>query len=182
MEGFRAAGSTYVSRIDDLEREVLLNLFEDVIALLTREDEADQPGVVDPALMRLFPAASLEDPELEAEIRGLTQADVLSAKLGSLNLVTAAIRARTARIVVQPEAVADWLRALNDVRLVLSERLGIDDDADAERFYQMALEATQSSAPAETCEDEQTLAMASLYAGLSWWQGSLLEALEPRAS
>lgn len=182
MEGFRAVGSTCVSRIDDLEREVLVNLFEDVIALLWREDEPDDPGVVDPAVMRLFPAASLGDPELEKEIRALTHGEVSAAKLRSLNLVTAALRARNPQIVVQPEAVADWLRALNDVRLVLSERLGISDDADAERFYQMALEATQSDAPAETCEDEQTLAMASLYAGLSWWQGSLLEALEPRVT
>ncbi|MDN5559162.1 MAG: DUF2017 domain-containing protein [Ruaniaceae bacterium] len=182
MEGFRAAGSTYVSRIDDLEREVLVNLFEDVIALLSREDDPRHPGVVDPALMRVFPAASLEDPELEGEIRALTHAEVSAAKLYSLNLVTAAMRRRTPQIVVQPEAVADWLRALNDVRLVLSERLGISDDADAERFYQMALEATRSDVPADTCGDEQTLAMASLYAGLSWWQGSLLEALEPRAS
>lgn len=177
MEAFRRAGADIVSAIDEIERSVLISIVEDVEALLSPDESAAQPGVVDPAVMRVFPPASLEDPELAEEIRVLTHADVSNTKLQSLGVVAQELRTGRHRVVVGVGAVEHWLRALNDVRLVLSERLGISDDADAERFYEIALAATQSDEPEDTCGDEQTVAMASLYAGITWWQGSLLDAL-----
>lgn len=177
MEGFRHKRKGYVSRIDELERGVLEAIVEDVAALIAPENNRGTRAVIDPALVRVFPPASLEDPDLAVELRNLTYHELASTKLRSLHVVATELRREGDAVVIPKEAVNDWLRALNDVRLVLSERLGISDDADAERFYQMALAATQGEESADSCADENTLAMASLYAGISWWQGSLLESL-----
>lgn len=176
MDAFRRTHEGYVSHIDELERGILETIVDDVASLLSPENDRGPQGIVDPALYRVFPPASLEDPELAEELRKLTYPDLARTKLKSLEIVARELRGEGS-VVVPADAVDDWLRALNDVRLVLAERLGISDDADAERFYQMALAATKSSEPAESCGDENILAMASLYAGISWWQGSLLESL-----
>lgn len=177
MQAFRRESEGYVSSVDEMERGILLTIVEDVSALLSQEEQGGHRGIVDPALMRLFPAASLSDPELASEIRGLTFDEISRTKASSLEVVTEQLRRPHGHVTVPEGAVQDWLRALNDVRIVLAERLGISDGADAERFYQMALEATQNPDEEENCGDEQTVALASLYSGISWWQGSLLEAL-----
>ncbi|WP_454300183.1 DUF2017 family protein [Salana multivorans] len=61
----------------------------------------------------------------------------------------------------------EWAGALTDVRLVLAERLGIEDEEDAARLDQVA----------RTAPDEVSRALASLYLALSWLQESLLDVM-----
>lgn len=61
---------------------------------------------------------------------------------------------------------------------MLASRLGIEDDADSERFHAIAVAATRQAAPEA---DERTTALAALYSGLTWWQESLLLAVTGEA-
>src|SRR5699024_11920088 len=87
-----------------------------------------------------------------------------------------ALRARGTKLSIDPDHAMDWAAALTDVRLVLSERLGIRTDADAEEVY--ALSSQQGSTD-EGEEDEVRLAMASVYAAFTWLQESLTQVMLP---
>lgn len=83
----------------------------------------------DPALARLFPAA-YADPEAAAEFRRYTQDDLYAEKRGRLAAVLASLDEVGTKgdLVLTVEQAQQWLGALNDVRLVLGERLGIEHD------------------------------------------------------
>ena len=61
-----------------------------------------------------------------------------------------------------------WLGALNDIRLGLAGELDLSDQHDAQRIEELAL-----SEP--TGERSQTVA--AIYMLITWWQDSLLEAV-----
>ncbi|PFG38611.1 uncharacterized protein DUF2017 [Georgenia soli] len=131
----------------------------------------------DPALARLLPPMSHDDAGLSAELRALTEDSVRAGKVSRLEVVwreLAAPGTRADAVVVPEGKEAAWLAALTDVRLVLATRLGISDDADAEAVYERA----QGAGPEPGDEhDEVTDALATMYAALTWWQESLLEAM-----
>src|SRR5699024_1482676 len=121
------------------------------------------PEPTDPALARLLPPAS-DDEEVAGEFRRLTQEELRNEKVARLHMVWAALRAPGTKLSIDPDHAMDWAAALTDVRLVLSERLGIRTDADAEEVY--ALSSQQGSTD-EGEEDEVRLAMASVYAAFT---------------
>lgn len=131
----------------------------------------------DPALARLLPPMSHDDPALSAELRALTEDSVRAGKVSRLEVVWRELSAPDVRpdaVVVPTGKEGAWLAALTDVRLVLASRLGIDDEADADAVYERA----QDEGPAPDNEhDEVTDALATMYAALTWWQESLLEAM-----
>jgi hypothetical protein len=141
----------------------------------SRDEAPDAPS--DPALARLLPPMSHDDPGLSAELRALTEDSVRAGKVSRLEVVwreLAAPEVRADAVVVPEGKEAAWLAALTDVRLVLATRLGISDDADAEAVYERA----QGEGPEPEDErDEVTDALATMYAALTWWQESLLEAM-----
>lgn len=136
----------------------------------------DVPEPVDPALARLLPAASHDDPELAAEFRRLTQDELRNDKITRLRMVWAALRAPGTKLTVLPEEAMDWAAAMNDVRLVLSERLGIRTDADAEEIYALS---TTSGRPGSREEEDMRLALASVYSAFTWLQESLVQVMLP---
>jgi hypothetical protein len=131
----------------------------------------------DPALARLLPPMSHDDPDLSAELRALTEDSVRSGKVSRLEVVWRELSAPEVHqdaVVVTAGTEGAWLAALTDVRLVLATRLGISDEADAEAVYERA----QGEGPEPEGErDEVTDALATMYAALTWWQESLLEAM-----
>src|SRR5699024_11277192 len=80
----------------------------------------------------LFPAAS-EDPDLADEYRRLAQQDLADGKLADLRRVMR-ILDRTgsghSEVVIDDDESMALLRALNDVRIVLADRLGLQRDGD----------------------------------------------------
>jgi len=88
----------------------------------------------DPAVARLLPDASRDDPELAQSFRRLTEQDLRERKRDSLGLAAAAMR-RTAPVVLDDSEAQALLKGLTDVRLVLAERLGIATDEDAELLH-----------------------------------------------
>ena len=136
-------------RLSDGERELLRTLPAELRALL--DSERDDPG-----LRRLFPPAYERDEEGEDEYRRLMAGELLEGRRAALRLVEeTADRDR-----LTAEELDGWLRALNDLRLVLGTRLDVTEDmyeADLDPAHPQAYEL-------------------SVYAYLSWLQEQLVAA------
>lgn len=143
----RAADGELRLRLPMEERLVLRG-----VAARTRERLRDD----DPALRRLFPPA-YDDAELESEYRELTRGQLTSEREQALELLEATVDNTD----LSPEEADSWLRALNDVRLVLGTELDVTEDLDWDAL-----------AP-----DDARLPGLSLYAYVSWIQEQLVEAL-----
>ncbi len=180
---FARSRAGLTARLDDAEREVLHRLMTDVAGMLdqARPVAADPleelvgitEGAVlpdDPALARLLPDASRDDDEVAAEFRRLTERGLRHRKHDALTTATATLERTTGStdLVLTEEEAAAWLTALNDVRLVLAERLGVRTDEDAER---VALRAVRLPA------DDPVAWLSSVYDFLTWLQESLVQAL-----
>lgn len=202
MYGFHPVPCGYVSRVSADERSILLRLVKDVAALIADEEETparpeppeagadpiahldfdvaepDEDHLdLDPALERVFPPMSLSDPELAAELRGLTLDGLRRGKIANLWGVVDSLSGEGDSVFVAAEKVDGWLSALTDLRLVLASRLDIDDDESAEEIYVLAVKASNDPAPAQSGDEDMRLALASLYSGVTWWQESLLSAV-----
>jgi hypothetical protein len=221
MHGFERAAGRYVARLDPGEREVLATVVADVAELLgagrfgidprptdpargagsnpllgLRMSPVAVPAPIDPAVHRLLPDASDDDPELAAEFRRLTEDDLRSLKVNRLrtmwrSLVATADAGEPAELaelvdagesvdlVVRPEDAAQFAATLTDLRLVLAERLGVESEEDSDALYD-ALEGRDvgpddpDRTGRELLADEIRDYLGSVYAALSWLQESLL--------
>lgn len=180
-------GPAYVAGLDAAGRAVLLDVVDDVLRLLDGDGARTGQGPdhpldrvrlnappveppVDPALRRLLPDAS-RDEALAAELRRLTEPEVRDAKVSNLARLRAAVQDARPNVVVLPSEAAQVAAALTDLRLVVSERLGVRTDADAEAVYRLAAEdlVDEDDAPAA---DRRFLA--AVYAVLTLMQESLV--------
>ncbi|WP_044492883.1 DUF2017 family protein [Nesterenkonia massiliensis] len=130
--------------------------------------EAEPAGLSapeDPVLARLLPEAA-EDPQEAAQLRRLTEASLRESKLADLR--TARMLLESDPVTLTEEQAPIFGRALNDVRLTLATRLGIEDEADAEQIHQMA--GTSQAATTEQF-------MAEVYAFTTWLQETLFSAM-----
>ncbi len=84
----------------------------------------------DPALARLFPDGYTDDPEASADFRRYTETGLRDAKRAAARTALESIGEPGQRHVLDLETAQAWLRALNDTRLVLGERLGVTEDLD----------------------------------------------------
>ena len=125
----------------------------------------------DPAVARLLPDASRDDPELAQSFRRLTEQDLRERKRDSLGLAAAALR-RSAPVVLDDSEAQALLKGLTDVRLVLAERLGIATDEDAELLH-AALAAGASQGGQEWAK------AAELYEVVTYLQEELVHTLLP---
>jgi Domain of unknown function (DUF2017) len=134
------------------EGEVILlrELLDELEALLEDPD--------DPALRRLFPQAH-DDPESEEQYRSLVRDQLV----GGRSKAVAVVRDTLGKETLGPDEADEWLRALNDLRLVLGTRLDVTEDLDYEE-----LDLTEPRG--------RDLAV---YGYLSWLQEQLVEALQP---
>ncbi|WP_413543217.1 DUF2017 family protein [Citricoccus nitrophenolicus] len=91
----------------------------------------------DEALARLLPPGVHGDTPAEqaaaGEFRALTEDSVRRSKTADLQRAVAALQVNP--LVLEEAEAVSFSRALNDVRLVLSARLGIDSEEDAERVH-----------------------------------------------
>lgn len=110
----------------------------------------------DPAVRRLFPPAH-DDREAEEQYRSLVRDQLVGGRAEAL----AAVRDTLGRKTLSLEEADAWLRALNDLRLVLGTRLDVTEDIDFEKLD-----------PREPRGRDL-----AVYAYLSWLQEELVEAL-----
>ncbi|MGO1225585.1 DUF2017 domain-containing protein [Brachybacterium sp. AOP42-C2-15] len=169
----------------DTGRDVLRRAAESEDPLRRLEAEfagrdAREPS--DSAVKRLFPAAS-EDPELAAEYRRLGQQDLADGKLADLRTVMQVLDATGgghSEIVLDDAGAMAMLRALNDVRIVLADRLDLqrDGDFDTVRMLQQIGERVEGADRSGDEEHVSSDIVIAVYELLSWLQESLLRALD----
>jgi hypothetical protein len=82
----------------------------------------------DPALARLFPDGYRDDAAAAADFRRYTEPELRARKLAAIDASLATLDQPGHKRPLTPDECNAWLRALNDVRLVLGERLGITED------------------------------------------------------
>ena len=195
----RGRGGRVKVRLGDADRGVVAGLLEAVAALLEpapgdsadpvdrglpSSSAADEDALLaqleadlvveppaDPAVARLLPDGSRDDPELAQSFRRLTEQDLRERKRDSLGLAAAALR-RAAPVMLNDSEAQALLKGLTDVRLVLAERLGIATDEDAE-FLHAALAAGARDGQQEWAK------AAELYEVVTYLQEELVHTLLP---
>jgi hypothetical protein len=136
--------------LDRHEQLLLTELLDELEGLL------DDPD--DPELRRLFPPAYSE-PTDDEQYRSLVRNQLVSGRSKALATVRATLSSDT----LDADQADQWLRALNDMRLVLGTRWDVTEQLD---YRKLDL-------------DEPRGRELAVYGYLSWLQEQLVEALEP---
>jgi hypothetical protein len=100
---------------------------DDVAGLLGSTGPAAPPD--DPVLARLLPDAYRDDTEAAGEFRRFTEQELRSGKVAAAQTVLDTLPEEGGRVELTEQDAQVWLRALNDVRLVLGTRLDITEDS-----------------------------------------------------
>ena len=147
---FERKGDRVRLRLDVHERLLLSDLLDELERLL------DDPD--DPELRRLFPPA-YSDRENDEQYRSLVRDQLVSGRSKALATVRRTLAGETLEI----DQAEQWLRALNDMRLVLGTRWDVTEQLD---YGTLDL-------------DEPRGRELAVYGYLSWLQEQLVEALQP---
>lgn len=114
----RLKGGGVELRLPEIERDFLRSLAPDLREMLT--------DTADPAIARLFPVAYPDDDDRETEYRLLAGSELLDSHLAALTALEESADAQR----LDPGQADAWMRALNQVRLVLGTRLEAAEDED----------------------------------------------------
>jgi hypothetical protein len=189
MAGFRAASGGVTARFAAAQAGIIRNLVSQVAELIAGDspagpDAEPQAGLLDgsaaaldaqlglsdntelpddPALARLLPDAYRDDPEAAAEFRRYTEESLRSGKVAAARTVLDTLPPRGGKIRLSQADGQAWLRALNDVRLALSVRLGVTEEFDEEVAHMR--------------HDDPRYAYVWVYQWLAYLQESLVDAL-----
>jgi hypothetical protein len=104
----------------------------------------------DSAVQRLFPRTVLGDDDADAELRGLIHDDLAGVKRAGLDALSALLdggtrRGQALRVELAPDDTLLVLGVLNDLRLAIGARVGIEDldrddvDPDSALGYRLAV-------------------------------------------
>lgn len=143
--GFRRTSrDRIVLRTDEIERGILRELVGQLVELVRPEAhplDGDQDPLAamvgidpfaerpeDPALRRLFPDAYADDEESAAEFRRFTERSLRDTKMSHARTVLDSMDRSGSKIVLSAGEPAAWLGTLNDLRLTLASRIGLDED------------------------------------------------------
>ena len=107
-------------RLPDEERQFLKSLVPQVREVI------EDPDPDDPALARLYPDAYPDDEQRQAEYRLLAQVELVDSHLRAL----AELESSASADRLNEDQANAWMRAINEVRLVLGTRLEITEDGD----------------------------------------------------
>jgi len=141
----------YRLRLGSGERDALNGLCDELRELIETDDAA---------VARLYPAAYGDDERASAEYDDIVRGSLTSGRLEALRVVSETLEADR----LDHEQLEAWCGALNDLRLVLGERLGV-----TEELYERGVDPRDPRA-------EQL----GLYAWLTWLQGAVVDALASR--
>lgn len=153
-KAFKNTRRGFAAQLEKPERDLLRNLFQDVVLMLEPEAPPGPAAAEDPlwamvgmdprthaagfaapedqAVRRLLPDAVRDDAEASLEFRRLTETNLRETKVGALR--AAALALETSPLVLDRQAANQFAQALNDVRLVLAQRLDLRTEEDAERI------------------------------------------------
>ena len=178
VHGFRRSftGRLYL-RTDEVERTILSDLVGQLEEFVAPDDDwADADPLArmvgidpdaersdDPALARLFPDAYSDDDEASSEFRRFTERSLRDTKLAHAATVRATLARSGDKVVLTDDDARSWLGTLNDLRLTLGSRLGIEED-NHEDFLELP-------------EDHPLFALFHIYDWLTFLQDTLVRAL-----
>ncbi len=142
-------------RLDPPERELLRSLGPQMREII------DDRNAGDAAVARLFPPAYRDDKdaERESEFRLLAGDELRTSHLAALTTLEQSAEAER----LDEEQLLAWMRAINDVRLVLGTRLDVTEEGD-----ERPTDLSDPRAPAF-----------AVYDFLTWLQGEIIDALSP---
>jgi hypothetical protein len=182
QHGFHRHGdNAFIAEFSESEREVLVNLVEQIIELLGErtDNHVDDPlaamvGITthdsppeDEVLLRLLPNAYADQVDA-AEFRRYTESTLRAKKYGhSMSMRITLKSAIDGIIEVDHDGANDWLGAMNDIRLALGVRLKVE---------QTSHEELELLAP-----DDPMRGVYAVYSWLGWLQESLIVALMDEA-
>ena len=113
--------------LDDLDR--LLAQAEAQTAAEADAGPAATPRLPeDPVLARLLPDAYADDPEAAGEFRKYTESSLREAKKYFAQTLLDTLPPKGGRVRLTGDQARDWLRTLNDVRLMFGVRLEVTED------------------------------------------------------
>jgi hypothetical protein len=138
--------------LDDPENELGIDPLAQLLNMTGSTQISD-----DPALARLFPDGYSDDEHASADFRRFTEQDLRAQKQAALATVQGTLGDWNGKVTITDQQAQEWLKALNDLRLVLGTRLEISDEAETD------FEA-----------DEPGI---HLYNYLTYLQGTLIDAL-----
>ena len=176
--GFTRHGEElFVAQFSDSEKEVLINLSQQIIELLSeRVDQHDQDPLAamvgitvhdsppdDEVLLRLLPNAYADGVDA-AEFRRYTESVLRTKKQAhAMSIRTMLMSSEDGSIELNHELANAWLGGINDIRLALGVRLNVEKNSHEE---------LELLAP-----DDPMRGVYGVYSWLGWLQGNLLQAL-----
>jgi hypothetical protein len=105
---------------------------DDVFAELEKQfsqpDEPDPELSMDPVVARLLPDAYRDDPEKAGEFRKYTESSLREAKKYFAQTLLETLPPQGGKVRLNGDQARDWLRALNDIRLMFGVRLEVTED------------------------------------------------------
>ena len=104
------------------------DLFDDLEKMFSESAAAPPEAPADPVLARLLPDAYTGDPEAAGEFRKYTESSLREAKKYFAQTLVETIPPKGGRVKLTADQARDWLRALNDVRLMFGVRLEVTED------------------------------------------------------
>ncbi len=176
--GFTRHGEElFVAQFSDSEKEVLINLSQQIIELLSeRVDQHDQDPLAamvgitvhdsppdDEVLLRLLPNAYADGVDA-SEFRRYTESVLRTKKQAhAMSIRTMLMSSEDGSIELNHELANAWLGGINDIRLALGVRLNVEKNSHEE---------LELLAP-----DDPMRGVYGVYSWLGWLQGNLLQAL-----
>ena len=182
QHGFHRHGdNAFVAEFSESEREVLINLVEQILELLGErtDNHVDDPlaamvGITthdsppeDEVLLRLLPNAYADQVDA-AEFRRYTESTLRGKKYAHSMSMRITLKSSVNGIIeVDHDGANDWLGAMNDIRLALGVRLKVEQNSHEE---------LELLAP-----DDPMRGVYAVYSWLGWLQESLIVALMDEA-
>jgi Domain of unknown function (DUF2017) len=105
---------------------------DDIFAELEKQfSQPDEPAPelsMDPVVARLLPDAYRDDPEKAGEFRKYTESSLRESKKYFAQILLETLPATGGKVRLTGDQARDWLRALNDIRLMFGVRLEVTED------------------------------------------------------
>jgi hypothetical protein len=122
-EPFRRDDDGFAVTLPTPARKLLVNVAEQMREVITGETADD-----DPAVARLFPPAYLDDPMRTIEFEHAAAGELRNDRLERFDVLARTAHARW----LTDAQMLDWMRAINDARIVLGVRLDVTEDMSLE--------------------------------------------------
>ena len=108
------------------------DLFDDLEKMFNETSAPPPESPADPVLARLLPDAYQDAPEAAGEFRKYTESSLREAKKYFAQTILETLPPAEGRVKLTADQARDWLRALNDVRLMFGVRLEVTEDSEGQ--------------------------------------------------